>query len=173
MIDTRLRCAALAFFAVSTSAYGGAATAVPSVTIGSVDGVVTLDASEASVDSVLASLGKTYGFKIERIGQVASAKVWGHYTGSLTSVLSRVLESESHMIVHSNASKGGIDKIVLYGESYERPADTRSIPPDRQQPPAQSQAASRSGFTGGPRPLAREIIPPAQPVASQARVGAN
>lgn len=168
-VNTRIASLAyLAALALSAPALAGA------VSVNSADGIVTLEATDASVDVVMENLAQSLGFEVERLGPASCSKpVWGRYSGSLGNVLSRALEKQSHLILYS-AATSAVEKVVLFG-SCEAPVESAAIAAPQASPqpqPRTSAQQGRSALLAQPKPLAREIIPQ-PPAAIRSRSGVN
>lgn len=75
---------------------------------------VVVEASDASVDEVLAVLGTRFQFAVERGGPAAQPlRLSGRFAGTLEEVLDRLLRHQGHMIVRSAEAKAGVSRVVL------------------------------------------------------------
>jgi hypothetical protein len=75
---------------------------------------VVVEASDASVDEVLAVLAKRFEFAVERSAPLGQAvRFSGRLQGSLEELLNRLLRHEGHMIVRSAEAQAGISRVLL------------------------------------------------------------
>ena len=133
------------------------------VTVTTAQGLISVDANDASLDDVLARLGEQHGFQIRSSGKSPSADtISGQFEGTLGAVLARILHGESHMIMHSAGAKSGIARIVLFGASNSASAAATGQQIAYQVPPVAAKTRSSAAVqpVAQPRPLAREVIPP-------------
>jgi len=80
---------------------------------------ITVTIEDAPLNSVLENLRKRYGFEIVGLentskGEALSATM----TGSLRSVIERLLRNWNYMIVRSAEIAGGIEKVMILNMSY-------------------------------------------------------
>jgi hypothetical protein len=108
-------------------------------------GAITLTIEDATVDLVLEDLRKKYGFEVgglehARSGDAVSATM----SGSLRSILERLLRNRNHLIVRSPDNESGIAKVVILDSAY---GSTQSI----EQKGASGSAPSKllQAFSGG------------------------
>jgi hypothetical protein len=93
---------------------------------------VVVQASDASVDEVLAMLGARFQFTIERGGSTAQPlRLSGRFAGTLEEVLDRLLRHQGHMIVRSEEAKAGVRRVVLLEGKADVPV-APSAPPGTQ-----------------------------------------
>ena len=153
---------ALAAFMLPAMAVAG------TVTVNEAQGKLSIDTTDAAVDEILAHVGQSQGFEIERIGPVPDEKISGNFAGSLADVAARILQNENHMIVHSATAKTGIARIVLLGPPAKTDAVASAAAPAVATPGRRTAGSS-------PQPLPREVIAPSgptpapQPVAKRPR----
>jgi hypothetical protein len=92
---------------------------------------ITLTIEDAKVDAVLEDLRKRYGFEVSGLenangGEAQSATM----SGSLQSVIERLLRNWNHMIVRSPDNESGIAKVMIlnktYGAAPQRPGQGRA-----------------------------------------------
>ena len=146
---------ALAAFLIPSAAAAG------SVTIDEDRGTFAIEAKDATVDEVLTRVGQSQGFSVERGGDTPGTTFSGRFTGPLKTVMARILENESHMIVHSATSKTGIARVLLLG-----PAETPA-PPVAVAVPAAGGSTTGTSTIPVPKPLPREVVGPAPTAAPQ------
>ena len=151
------------------------------VSVTTVDNRVTIEATDAGIDEVLTRLGEAHGFQLQVPANAANFdSVSGRFEGSLRSVLSRLLDNESHMIVHSATAKSGIARIVLFGSNEQAVSGTAptALTPAVVVRPVAARSRTAVAVTQA-QPLAREIIsvPPQSravpPVPIRTRSGVN
>lgn len=80
---------------------------------------ITLTIDNANIDAVLESLRQRYGFEVSGLenakqGEPLSATL----SGSLQSVLERLLRNWNHMIVRSADNESGIAKVMILNGTY-------------------------------------------------------
>ncbi len=80
---------------------------------------ITVTIKDATVDAVLEDLRKRYGFEVlglknAKRGEALSATM----TGSLQSVIERLLRNWNHMIVRSTDNPSGIAKVMILDAKY-------------------------------------------------------
>ena len=76
--------------------------------------LVVVDASDATVDEVLAVLARHFEFAVERNAAAnQSVRFTGRLQGSLDDLLAHVLRHEGHMIVRSAEARAGVSRVVL------------------------------------------------------------
>ena len=101
-------CGWLAAAAVAPASWAGEARLVE----GQSPERVVVEASDASVDEVLAVLGTRFQFAVERGGPAAlPLRLSGRFAGTLEEVLDRLLRHQGHMIVRS--AEAGVSRVVL------------------------------------------------------------
>jgi hypothetical protein len=128
-----IACGWLAAAAVAPALWAGEARLVE----GQSSELVVVEASDASVDEVLAVLGARFQFTVERAGPAAQPlRLSGRFAGTLEEVLDRLLRHQGHMIVRSAEAKAGVSRVVL----LEAKAGATSAPP-----------------TGGPASMAASV----------------
>ncbi len=165
-------CLPIALVAAGLAIPGGADAGSVAVTT-KAGQAVKVEAEDASIDEIMARLGATYGFAIDRRGSSDAAPlVSGHYEGTLRQVLARLLGNENHMIQHSSVAKQGIARIVLYGTGKPE-----SVIPGQA---SVAQAQQVQGAMPRPQPISRALpqatagVPAAaarpQPIAPQLAV---
>jgi hypothetical protein len=77
-------------------------------------GRVVVEASDATVDEVLAALARRFEFAVERSAPAnLPVRFTGRLQGSLDDLLAHVLRHEGHMIVRSTEARAGVSRIVL------------------------------------------------------------
>ena len=138
-----------------------AIAAAGTVTVNEAQGKLSIDTTDAAVDEVLAQIGQSQGFEVERIGAAAVEKLSGNFAGSLGDVVARILQNENHMIVHSATAKAGIARIVLFGSGSKAETASSAAPT--------VGAATRGNAAGMPKPLPREVISPNPSATPQQR----
>jgi hypothetical protein len=75
---------------------------------------VVVEASDATVDEVLAVLARHFDFAVERNAPTSlPVRFAGRLQGSLDDLLAHVLRHEGHMIVHSAEARAGVSRVVL------------------------------------------------------------
>ena len=75
---------------------------------------VVVEASDATVDEVLAVLAQRFEFVVERNAPAnPPVRFSGRLQGSLGDLLAHVLRHEGHMIVRSADARAGISRVVL------------------------------------------------------------
>jgi hypothetical protein len=91
---------------------------------------VVVEASDATVDEVLAALARHFEFVVERNAPASlPVRFTGRLQGSLDVVLAHVLRHEGHMIVRSTEARAGVSRIVLIaGVAGVAPAPTLAGP---------------------------------------------
>jgi hypothetical protein len=103
---------ALAFWFMASSLWAGEARLAE----GSGPDRVVIEASDASVEDILAILAARFEFAVERPAADASGqpvRFSGRLQGSLDEVLERLLRHEGHMIVRSAEARSGISLVRL------------------------------------------------------------
>ena len=156
--------AAAILLIIAVSAPESSSAGTVAVTTG--DGLVTIDAADASIDEILTKLGEAQGFQFDLGGKKPETDaVSGRFEGSLKSVLTRILHNESYMIVHSSKSTTGIERIVLFGDGNVPNAVPAPGTPARVAPASAVDPRARAAAVASvqPRPLPREVIPPPPP----------
>jgi hypothetical protein len=120
---------------------------------------ITLNLKDASVDEVLEALAARFGLKIEYERRTAGpARFSGRLHGSLDQVLERILRHESHIIVRSPTSPGGIGRVAVLGASQSA---QQGLPANRDSAASNTPAATPavSESTRVPSPI---NTPPAE-----------
>jgi hypothetical protein len=75
---------------------------------------VVVEASDATVDEVLAVLARRFEFVVERNAPAnLPVRFSGRLEGSLDDLLTHVLRHEGHMIVRSTEARSGISRVML------------------------------------------------------------
>jgi hypothetical protein len=75
---------------------------------------VVVEASDATVDEVLAALARHFEFAVERNAPANQpVRFTGRLQGSLDELLAHVLRHEGHMIVRSAEARAGVSRVVL------------------------------------------------------------
>jgi hypothetical protein len=113
---------------------------------------VILNLKDASVDEVLEALAARFGLKIERERRTAEpARFSGRIQGSLDHVLERILRHESHIIVRSPSSPGGIGRVAVLGANQSAKASLPAAPGGAPSTtPAATPAVNESAQEPGP-----------------------
>jgi hypothetical protein len=80
---------------------------------------ITLTVEDATIDLVLQDLQKRYGFEVDGLqnankGEAQSVVI----TGSLQSIIERLLRNWNHMIVRSISNQSGIEKVMILNATY-------------------------------------------------------
>ncbi len=93
---------------------------------------ITVTIEDAKVDAVLEDLRKRYGFEVSGLANTKSGDALTMtMSGSLQSVLERLLRNWNHMIVRSSDNQSGIAKVMIlnatYGAAPHRPALQHAI----------------------------------------------
>jgi hypothetical protein len=91
---------------------------------------ITVAIEDAKVDAVLEDLRKRYGFEVSGLENAAGGEALSAtMSGSLQSVIERLLRNWNHMIVRSSGNEGGIAKVMIlnatYGAAPRRPGQGR------------------------------------------------
>jgi hypothetical protein len=116
-------------------------------------GRIAVDADDAMLDEIVASIGETHGFSIKRVGAAAKSEpVSGRFEGTLASVLSQLLQAENHAIEYAAHTHSGIARVTLYTAPGLNVGGTPSRP-----------ATAGTAGQPGPLPLSRRLDAP-QPV---------
>jgi hypothetical protein len=80
---------------------------------------ITVTIDNTKVDAVLEDLRQRYGFEMSGIENAKSGEALSvTMSGSLQSVLERLLRNWNHMIVRSPDNKSGIAKIMILNATY-------------------------------------------------------
>jgi hypothetical protein len=80
---------------------------------------ITVTIEDAKVDAVLDDLHKRYGFEVLGLKNVTHADALSAtMTGSLQSVIERLLRNWNHVIVRSPDNAGGIAKVMIINAKY-------------------------------------------------------
>jgi hypothetical protein len=131
---------------------------------------ITVEAKEARIEEILAEIGLSRGFDIEQIGDATGEPVSGRFSGPLLAVMDRILQNQSHVIVHSKTAPVGIARILLLDSNTVPDTPTAATPAAT--PGARVTAtAALAAPTQGPQPLAREVLTSAPGVAPPVRTG--
>jgi hypothetical protein len=86
---------------------------------------ITVTIENATVDLVLEDLSKKYGFQVGGLQNVNKGDpLSATMTGSLQSVLGRLLRNWNHMIVQSSDNDRGIVKVMILDSAYGAPPPT-------------------------------------------------
>ena len=135
------------------------AVAAGTVTIDNTAGEIAIEANSATIDEVLTRIGEHQGFEVERLGLAPSVAMSGRFSGTTGEVVSRILQHESHMIVHSATAQAGIARIILFGATETNPAAPAATPA------AAVPAAIPADAPVPPIP----VVAPEQPTVKRAR----
>jgi hypothetical protein len=80
---------------------------------------ITVTIEDATVDAVLDDLRKHYGFEVLGLENAARGDTLSTtMSGSLQSVIERLLRNWNHMIVRSSDNKSGIAKVMILNATY-------------------------------------------------------
>jgi hypothetical protein len=80
---------------------------------------ISITIEDARVDAVLEHLRKRYGFEVAGLENVARGDaVTMTISGSLRSVLGRLLRNRNYIVVRSTSSASGIAKITILNSAY-------------------------------------------------------
>ena len=145
----------IAQFALAAAFLQPNAASSGTVTVSDIAAGIAVDAQDAAIDEILADVGRSQGFDVERVGGALGAPITGHFTGALGEVMAKILRNQSHMIEHSASAKAGIARIVLWGAAVTAIAAT----------PAPLPAAVAPGAIAAVPP-----VPTKPPVPSRSRM---
>ncbi len=153
-------CAVLLFSAIAASSSPSAAGPF-TVTAGDQPRHVMIEASDASVDAILAELAETHGFTIERPISDISSRTWsGHYEGALSDALARLLENENYVLEHSRGAKSGIARVKLFAtDRTAQDTTTVSRISGQATPPAAVAPQPAAKSAAAPVPQSRNLGP--------------
>jgi hypothetical protein len=112
---------------------------------------VTVTINDATVDIVLDQLRKRYSFEVSGLENAAQGEaISTTMSGSLYSVIERLLRNWNHMIVRSPDNKSGIAQLVILNSSYGAPQRaTIGGRTDPNSPPNANDDADVQAFVGG------------------------
>jgi hypothetical protein len=80
---------------------------------------ITVTIEDATVDAVLKDLHDRYGFEMSGLENVKKGEALSAtFTGSLQSILERLLRNWNHMIVRSPHEGSGIAKVMILNANY-------------------------------------------------------
>jgi hypothetical protein len=86
---------------------------------------VTVTMESATLDLVLEDLRKKYGFEVGGLQNVDKGdRLSATMTGSLQSILGRLLRNRNHIIVGSSDNDSGIVKVMILDSAYGAPPPT-------------------------------------------------
>ena len=145
-----------------------------SVQAGSRPGQVVIEATDGSIDEILAQLGQSHDFKTERLAGSESPRMWsGRYQGSLEDALANILAGENYLVEHSRGAKFGIANVKMFGASapledtqkQSAPRPVAFVPTPATGRPATIQPSPRDArpqpaiATGQPKQVAPLVVP--------------
>jgi hypothetical protein len=102
---------------------------------------VVVQATDATVDEVMAVLAGRFQFTVERSAPAAQPlRLSGRFEGALDEVLDRVLRHQGHMLVRSADATAGISRVVLIEAKGAAPAPAGASTSDLSSPIAALKA---------------------------------
>lgn len=94
---------------------GAAVAGTVTVEADQASGKLVVEAHDVTIEEVLVRLSTSQNFEIERVGDVSNKRTGTyHFNGTLKSILDRLLQHESHLVVTA-AGPHPIQRVVLYG----------------------------------------------------------
>jgi hypothetical protein len=97
----------------------GANAGVVTVTQGGANADVTVTVQDATVDVVLQELQEKFGFEVEGLGNASKSEaLTATMSGSVVSVVERLLRNWNHMVIRAPDKPGGIEKILIIDTTY-------------------------------------------------------
>ena len=133
------RIAAAGLFAGLNAGAASAGTVTVNTEKGN-DRQIVVEAKDATIAEILASLNEKQAFELERLGDFANTgPQTRRYTGEFRHVLERVLENESHLVI-TTMSKRDVQRVVIYGAPSALPATGLKAPEPVQATPPPAAA---------------------------------
>ena len=160
----------IAPFALAAAFLQPNAASSGTVTVSDIAAGIAVDAQDAAIDEILADVGRSQGFDVERVGGALGAPITGHFTGALGEVMAKILRNQSHMIEHSASAKAGIARIVVWGAA-EKPKTVTA--PSPAPTAVAALAATPAPLPAAVAPGAIAAVPPVPtkpPVPSRSRM---
>lgn len=127
---------ALPLTAAVTCLLGSSPLLADGVTIAGASPAQSLDINvdKASISAVLQALHEKYGIEvIDNGAELSSEQISLTLTGSLPSILERLLRNQNYMIVRSQKNATGVERILISATSP--PGAPKSVPAKEEPPP--------------------------------------
>ena len=138
-MSTIARIAAAGLFAGLNAGAASSGTVTVNTEKGN-DRQIVVEAKDATIAEILASLNEKQAFELERLGDFANTgPQTRRYTGEFRHVLERVLENESHLVI-TTMSKRDVQRVVIYGAPSALPATGLKAPEPVQATPPPAAA---------------------------------
>ncbi len=163
----RLIASAFALVTIAVAASAGPARAADAITVMYRAPLVTLDARDAPLGTVLAEVGAKAGFTVVQAGGAPRRITISIQDATVDDVLRQLLRSENHTLLYRaqpDQPGGVLDQVVLLGTAPA--ASVASAPPSRPNPAGAPQPAGAQSPLAAPNPLTAPYAPSAAPAPS-------